>query len=66
MERNITHLPERKRRLLELLVENLSKITGVLAVVLGGSYASGTHHAKSDMDIGIYYCEANPFSISEI
>jgi len=66
MERNITHLPEQKRRLLESLVENLSKITGVLAVVLGGSYASGTHHAKSDMDIGIYYCEANPFSISEI
>ena len=63
---NITHLPEQKRRLLEALVENLSKINGVLAVVLGGSYASGTHHAKSDMDIGIYYCEANPFSIAEI
>ena len=63
---NITYLPEQKRRLLEALVENLSKITGVLAVVLGGSYASRTHHAKSDMDIGIYYCEANPFSIAEI
>jgi hypothetical protein len=63
---NITHLPEQKRSLLEALVENLSKITGVLAVVLGGSYASRTHHAKSDMDIGIYYCEANPFSIAEI
>jgi predicted nucleotidyltransferase len=66
MAKNITHLTEQKRRLLEELVENLSKITGVLAVVLGGSYASGTHHAKSDMDIGIYYCEAEPFSIAEI
>jgi predicted nucleotidyltransferase len=66
MERNITRLPEQKRKLLETLVENLSKVTGVMAVVLGGSYASGTHHAKSDMDIGIYYCEDNPFSIAEV
>lgn len=36
------------------------------AIVLGGSYASGTHHEKSDMDVGLYYFEARPFSISEI
>jgi hypothetical protein len=66
MENNITHLPEQKRRLLEALVEKLGKIIGVSAVALGGSYASRTHHAKSDMDIGIYYCEAEPFSIAEI
>ena len=66
MAENISHLPEQKRRLLEEIVGKLSRIPGVSAVVLGGSYASGTHHARSDMDIGIYYFEANPFLISEI
>jgi predicted nucleotidyltransferase len=50
---DITHLPEQKRKLLEALVEFLSKITDLSAVVLGGSYASKTHHTESDMDFGI-------------
>jgi hypothetical protein len=33
---------------------------------LGGSYASGTHHEMSDIDIGLYYSEARPFSIADI
>jgi len=63
---NVSNLPEQKRALLERLVEQLSKITGVSTVVLGGSYASGTHHETSDIDIGIYYFESKPFSIDEI
>ena len=63
---NVPNLPEQKRMLLARLVEQLVNITGMSAVVLGGSYASGTHHDTSDMDIGLYYSEARPFSIADI
>lgn len=63
---NITHLPEPKRRLLEQLVDQLSGVAGMAAIVLGGSYASGTQHDQSDLDIGLYYFAANPFSIAAI
>ena len=63
---NIPNLPERKRLLLERLVEQLSRIRGISAIVLGGSYASGTHHDTSDMDVGLYYSETKPFSIADI
>lgn len=59
-------LPEPKHALLEKLVDQLSQVEGVQAIVLGGSYASGTHHEASDMDIGLYYSEEQPFSIDEI
>jgi hypothetical protein len=62
----IPNLPEQKRVLLEQLVDQLSQIGGMSAIVLGGSYASGTQHEKSDMDIGLYYSEAKPFSIVDI
>lgn len=63
---NVPNLPEQKRSLLERLVDQLSRVTNVSAIVLGGSYASGTQHEASDMDIGLYYSEASPFSIDEI
>ncbi len=63
---DLPNLPEQKHRLLEQLIEQLGAVTGLAAVVLGGSYASGTQHAGSDMDIGLYYFEAKPFSIDEI
>jgi predicted nucleotidyltransferase len=63
---NIPNLPEGKQSLLERLVERLRQVRGMAAIVLGGSYASGTHHEASDMDIGLYYSEAKPFSIAEI
>lgn len=66
MIENAPHLPNQKRLLLERLAAQLRTTVGVAAVVLGGSYAGGTHHAKSDMDIGLYYSEAEPFSIAEI
>ena len=62
----VPNLPEQKRMLLARLVEQLVNITGMSAVVLGGSYASGTHHETSDMDIGLYYSETRPFSIADI
>ena len=63
---NLPNLPEQKRLLLEQLVDQLSRITGVSAIVLGGSYASGPHHETSDMDIGLYYFPSSPFSIDDI
>ncbi len=62
----VANLPEDKQVLLEEIVREISRISGVAAIVLGGSYASGTSHEKSDMDIGLYYEESRPFSISEI
>ncbi len=66
MPDTLSHLPEPKRALLNQLVARLSPIRGLSAIVLGGSYASGTHHAASDLDIGLYYNEASPFSLEEI
>ena len=66
MINHLTHIPEPKRGLLEELTAQLSVIPGMAAVALGGSYASGTQHAGSDMDIGLYYHEARPFSIADI
>ena len=62
----IQHLPEEKRTILLSIVDKLKDIEGVKAVVLGGSYASKQQHAGSDMDIGIYYREAEPFDLSLI
>jgi len=55
-----------KRTLLEQLVGQLGAVPGMVAVVLGGSYASGTQNDASDLDIGLYYHEAKPFSIADI
>lgn len=61
----LSHLPAPKRALVECLVSEL-QIPGVAALVLGGSYASKTHHAASDLDVGLYYFEAQPFSLADI
>jgi predicted nucleotidyltransferase len=63
---DLKHIPEPKRLLLQQLVDQLSRVAGIEAIVLGGSYASGTHHETSDLDIGLYYFEAKPFSIAAI
>lgn len=63
---DIPNIPQRKRSLIEQLVGQLSEISGMVAVVLGGSIASGMYHESSDLDIGLYYFEARPFPITEI
>ena len=62
----LPHVPQPKRLLLDQLVGQLSAVPGIQAVVLGGSYASGTQHAASDLDIGLYYAEDRPFAIADI
>lgn len=38
----------------------------MVAVALGGSHAGGTAGENSDLDLGLYYREAAPFSITDI
>jgi hypothetical protein len=59
-------LPKEKRSFLEQLADALSRVPAVTAVVLGGSYAGGTQHSASDLDVGLYYVEARPFAVEEI
>lgn len=63
---NIPNVPPEKQLLLATLVDQLRAVPGVAAIVLGGSYASGAQHAASDLDIGLYYWEAQPFAIAAI
>ena len=55
-----------KGELLRTLLDALKGVPGVVATVLGGSYACGTQHEESDLDVGIYYEPETPFSIGEI
>ena len=61
-----TGIPKEKQIFLEQLVGDLFRVPKVAAIVLGGSYASGMQHSASDLDVGLYYLEAEPFSIEEI
>jgi hypothetical protein len=60
------NIPPEKLALLEALTRQLAATAGVKAVVLGGSYARGRQNAASDLDIGVYYSDAAPFSIEDI
>jgi len=59
-------LSKDKQLILNNIVSDLQKVKGVIAVVLGGSYAVGAAKESSDLDIGIYYSKENPFSIGDI
>jgi predicted nucleotidyltransferase len=59
-------VPSNKHEALRNAVDALAALDGVVAVVLGGSYARETHHANSDLDLGVYYAESSPFSIEGI
>ncbi|MDX2130339.1 MAG: nucleotidyltransferase domain-containing protein [Chloroherpetonaceae bacterium] len=59
-------LPNEKQYLIDRIVEALRNVDGVKAIVLGGSYAVGMQSQNSDLDIGIYYQESNPFDIDKI
>jgi predicted nucleotidyltransferase len=57
---NALNLPEPKQTLLNELTARLIEIPGLAALALGGSYAGGTAHAASDLDLGLYYKEEKP------
>ncbi|HYL59180.1 MAG TPA: nucleotidyltransferase domain-containing protein [Candidatus Acidoferrales bacterium] len=52
--------------ILSRVVARVSKIDGVAAIVLGGSRARGTADEQSDVDLGIYYDGADPFSTTAL
>ena len=53
---------EQIEEILKQVVASVSKIDGIVAIVLGGSRARGTADDRSDIDLGIYYDAARPFS----
>lgn len=59
-------LSPEQHELLSLLSTRLAAIPGIKAVVLGGSYARGCAQAGSDIDLGILYSEAAPFSVQSV
>lgn len=52
--------------LLQQLIDQLKRIQGVRAIVLGGSYARGDQRPDSDLDVGLYYYEDRPLDIPQI
>jgi hypothetical protein len=59
-------MSESRRRLVETVTRALASVPNMAAVALGGSHATGRHTEKSDLDFGLYYHEARPFSIDAI
>jgi len=62
----VKQLSPEQRELVSSLATRLGAICGVRAVVLGGSYARGRAQAKSDIDLGLFYSDAAPFSIQSV
>jgi predicted nucleotidyltransferase len=48
---------------LEDIVDSLRNVEGLQALVLGGSWASGTQRPDSDIDLGLYYSEETPLDV---
>jgi hypothetical protein len=59
-------LPKEKQGTLDRIILDLKTIANIRAIALGGSYAIGTATDKSDLDIGIYYFDKEPFDIEDI
>ena len=59
-------LSPQQRQLVSALSNRLAAVHGIRAVVLGGSYARGRAQAGSDIDLGILYSEAAPFSVQAV
>jgi hypothetical protein len=55
-----------KAALLGDIVSALTGVSGIRAIALGGSHARGTHHADSDLDIGLYYRADDPLDIDAV
>lgn len=52
--------------LIDSIVEQVRRIDGVRAIVLGGSRARGTHTPGSDVDLGIYYHPDQPLDLKAL
>ena len=52
--------------MIDSLSQRLARLSGMQGVVLGGSYSRGQAQRGSDIDLGLLYREAAPFSIEEV
>ena len=48
------------------IVDEVKRVEGVRAIVLGGSRARGTHTSSSDIDLGIYYHPDDPLNLDRL
>ncbi len=62
----MTELSAEQRALVDSLAARLAQIPGVAAVVLGGSFARDFGTPSSDLDLGVFYREAEPFEIARV
>lgn len=62
----LDELSANQRELVSSLSTRLASISGVAAVVLGGSHARGRAKPDSDIDLGLLYSEADPFAIESV
>jgi predicted nucleotidyltransferase len=62
----VKQLSPEQRELVSSLAKRLGAIRGIKAVVLGGSHARGRAQPGSDIDLGLLYSEAAPFSIQSV
>ena len=51
---------------LQDIVDTLTEVKGLQAIVLGGSWASNTQRPDSDIDVGLYYNEDTPLDIDHV
>lgn len=66
MEAIAAQLPSHLFTLAHTIAAQLTRIGGVRAVVIGGSWAVGRGDANSDLDLGIYYDPAQPLSLEAL
>lgn len=52
--------------LIETITDKLAVISGIKAIVLGGSRADNSNRPDSDIDLGIYYDNQNEFDLEAI
>ena len=62
----MNQLSPQQRELVSSLATRLGTIHGIRAVVLGGSHARGRAQPGSDIDLGLLYLGAAPFSIQSV
>jgi predicted nucleotidyltransferase len=62
----VNDVPPRILEICERVAAPLRGIAGIEAVALGGSWSRGTARSDSDIDLGLAYAGAYPFSIAEL